>query len=204
MTTHLTDDEFAAAVAGLEIASQATEHLSSCVSCRQGAAELQRFVAERLDGIAAGAPDWQEQRHAVMARLVDKPAARYAPARRWLRPFLAAAAVLVVAVGVGLLMPPGAAAPPATDDLAVEQILAEVVNSSQFDPEAVRATYAAFQTARQKLENERFEMLLEVRQVLTTEQWQKLRELKRRAQQMRQQRHPGERPQGDRPPGGGI
>jgi protein CpxP len=82
--------------------------------------------------------------------------------------------------------------------------LAEVVNSSQFDPAAVRATYAAFQTARQKLENERFEMLLEVRQVLTTEQWQKLQELKRRAQQMRQQRRPGERPQGERPPGGGL
>jgi uncharacterized alpha-E superfamily protein len=47
-------------------------------------------------------------------------------------------------------------------------------------------------------------MLLDVRQVLTTEQWQKLQELKRRMQQMRQQRRPGERPQGERPPGGGL
>ncbi len=76
--------------------------------------------------------------------------------------------------------------------------LAEVVNSSDFDPEAVRAAYAVFQTARQKLENERFEMLLEVRQVLTNEQWQKLQELKRRMQQNRgQQRRPGQRPQGE-------
>ncbi len=83
--------------------------------------------------------------------------------------------------------------------------LAELVNSSDFDPEAVREAHAAFQTARHKLANERFEMLLEVRQVLTNEQWQKLEELKRRVQQNRgQQRRPGQRPQGERPPGGGI
>lgn len=83
--------------------------------------------------------------------------------------------------------------------------LAEVVNRSEFDPEAVRAAYVAFQTARQKLENARFDMLLDVRQVLTYEQWQKLQELKRRAQQMRgQQRRPGQRPQGERPPGSGL
>ena len=83
--------------------------------------------------------------------------------------------------------------------------LAEVVNSSRFDPQAVRAAYAAFQTARQKLENERFEMLLAVRQVLTNEQWQKLQEIKQRMKQMRgQQRRPGQRPQGERPQGGGF
>ena len=84
--------------------------------------------------------------------------------------------------------------------------LAEVVNSSEFDPEAVRAAYAAFQSARQKLENARFEMLLDVRQVLGYEQGQKLREVKRGVQQMRgQQRRPGgQRPQGERPQGGGY
>lgn len=76
--------------------------------------------------------------------------------------------------------------------------LAEAVNSSEFDPEAVRAAYAAFQAARQKLENARFEMLLDVRQVLTSEQWQKLQELKRYRQQMRGQ----QRPPGQRQPGG--
>ena len=76
--------------------------------------------------------------------------------------------------------------------------LAEVVNSSEFDPEAVRAAYAAFQSARQKLENARFEMLLDVRQVLSYEQWQKLQELKRFRQQMRSQ----QRPPGQRRPGG--
>lgn len=75
--------------------------------------------------------------------------------------------------------------------------LAEVVNSSQFDPEAVRTAYAAYQNARRQLENARFEMLLEVRQVLTNEQWQKLQEIKLRMQQMRgQQRRPGQRQPG--------
>ena len=85
--------------------------------------------------------------------------------------------------------------------------LAGTVDQQDFDPAPVRAAYAVFQTARQKLENERFEMLLEVRLILTYEQWQKIQEVKRRIEQNRQQRRPGprgqggQRPQGDRPPG---
>jgi Spy/CpxP family protein refolding chaperone len=85
--------------------------------------------------------------------------------------------------------------------------LAASVDQEDFDPMPVRAAHAVFQTARQKLENERFEMLIEVRQVLTYEQWQKIQEVKRRIEQNRQQRRPGQRgqggqrPQGDRPPG---
>ena len=87
--------------------------------------------------------------------------------------------------------------------------LAESVDQQEFDPAPVRAAYAAFQTARKKLENERFEMLLEVRKILTYEQWQKIEEIKQRIKQNRpqQQRRPGDRgeggqrPQGDRPPG---
>ena len=86
--------------------------------------------------------------------------------------------------------------------------LAQSVDQREFDPAPVRAAYALFQTARQKLENERFEMLLDVRLMLTYEQWQKIEEVKQRMRQNRsQQRRPGERgqggqgPQGDRPPG---
>jgi anti-sigma factor RsiW len=126
MNTHLTDDDFTAVVAGHEVTSQAAEHLASCVSCRQEVSELQRSISERRQGMGAETPDWQQQRREVMARLADQPSPQLAPAGRWLRPLLAAAAVLVVAVGLGLLMPPGAVTPPATDDLAIEQILAEV------------------------------------------------------------------------------
>ena len=69
--------------------------------------------------------------------------------------------------------------------------LAEVVDRDEFDPVPVRSAFAVFQTARQKLENERFEMLLAVRQVLTTEQWRKIQEIKKRVQQNRPQRQPG-------------
>ena len=84
--------------------------------------------------------------------------------------------------------------------------LADSVDQQDFDPTPVRAAYAVFQTARQKLENERFEMLLEVRLVLTYEQWRKIEEIKQRMKQNRpqQQRRPGagsQRPQGERPPG---
>jgi Spy/CpxP family protein refolding chaperone len=82
------------------------------------------------------------------------------------------------------------------------------VDQLDFDPAPVRVAYARFQTARQKLENERFEMLLEVRQILSYEQWQKIEEIKRRLMQNRsQERRPGargegfQRPQGERPPG---
>jgi anti-sigma factor RsiW len=125
MKTHVTDEVLAAVVAGLEVSPEAAEHLSSCLSCRHEVAELRRFVADRRDGMAAESPDWRRQRREVMARLADTPTDS-ATARWWLRPLLAAAAVLVVAVGVSLLMPHGGTTPPATDDLAVEQILAEV------------------------------------------------------------------------------
>jgi len=83
--------------------------------------------------------------------------------------------------------------------------LASTVDQREFDPEPVRAAYAVFQSARHKLENERFEMLLEVRQVLTYEQWRKIEEAKKRIQQNRpEQRRPGpgnQRPPGERQPG---
>lgn len=80
--------------------------------------------------------------------------------------------------------------------------LAASVDQEVFDPAPVRAAHAVFQTARRKLENERFEMLIEVRQILTYEQWQKIQDVKRRLQQNREQRRPGARgQQGRRPPG---
>ena len=83
--------------------------------------------------------------------------------------------------------------------------LADSVDREVFDPEPVRAAFAVFQTARHRLENERFEMLLEVRQILTYEQWRTIQDVKKRIKQNRmEQRRPGARggtPQRDRPPG---
>ena len=89
--------------------------------------------------------------------------------------------------------------------------LAELVDRTDLDPDAVRKAFAAFQTARQRLENERFEMLLAVRATLTGEQWQELLEMKRQLDRLRENRPPGDRmqrpPYGDRPQrpeGGGF
>jgi Spy/CpxP family protein refolding chaperone len=48
-----------------------------------------------------------------------------------------------------------------------------------FQPAKVREAFRVMQQARVKLETERFEMLLKVRQVLSADQWHKLHELLR-------------------------
>ena len=68
--------------------------------------------------------------------------------------------------------------------------LAESVKRDEFDPAAVRTAHAAFQRARSKLENERFEMLLAVRGVLSAEQWASIQEMQHQ-QGKRGQRRPG-------------
>lgn len=84
--------------------------------------------------------------------------------------------------------------------------LEKEVDQNDFDPDGVRAAFAAFQKARHQLENERFEMLLSVRQVLTPEQWNRLAGLRDRLDQSRQRRmRPGDSPGAPdrRPPGAG-
>lgn len=87
-----------------------------------------------------------------------------------------------------------------------ELALAELVGRAELDQPAVRAAFAAFQQARQRLELERFELLLAVRQVLNPEQWEKLQLMNRRARQMMEERRGAEPPPGARRPlrpGGG-
>jgi Spy/CpxP family protein refolding chaperone len=69
--------------------------------------------------------------------------------------------------------------------------LAELVDRDVVDPDQVRQAFAALQKARQRLENERFELLLAVRQSLTREQW---RELGRMRQEFNQRQGDVPRP----------
>lgn len=126
MNTHLSDDDFAAAVAGLDVDTGVREHLASCVGCRQQVADVQVYVADRRRAFETEAPDWELQRKNVMALLTDAPAAARPSGSRWLRPVLAVAAALLVAVGLRLAAPPSEVVPPVDDDLPIEQILAEV------------------------------------------------------------------------------
>jgi len=81
--------------------------------------------------------------------------------------------------------------------------LGDLVDRDEFDPVAVRKAHAAFQAARQKLENERFEMLLAVRGTLSAEQWRSLLEIRRFMERMREERRPDEGAPGMRPSPGG-
>jgi Spy/CpxP family protein refolding chaperone len=79
--------------------------------------------------------------------------------------------------------------------------LAAAARREEFEEDAVRDAYRAFRSARGKLEDERFEMLVAVRRVLTAEQWSSLQELRRRAPQGRQSPDGGGRRPGGSPPG---
>jgi len=127
MNTHLEDDEITLAVAGLELAPAAEGHLSSCLSCRRRVEAVRELIDERRRLLAADAPDWQRQRQEILLRLPPAALDRPHRGRHWLRPLLAAAAVLLVAIGVRILWAPAPPAPPpAAAELPVEEILAEV------------------------------------------------------------------------------
>ncbi len=85
--------------------------------------------------------------------------------------------------------------------------LGELARSENFDEQAVRKAWAEYQVARQKLENERFDLLVAIRKVLSAQQWKKLDELKRQYRQrrlpperQRPGRNPYRRPAGQLPP----
>jgi len=77
--------------------------------------------------------------------------------------------------------------------------LARLVGEPEFAPDPVRAAFADFQRARQALERERFEMLLSVREVLTSEQWLQIQDIRRALR--RRQWQSGDGPPRGRPPG---
>lgn len=127
MNRHLEDHQITAAVAGLEVDPVAEEHLASCLSCRQRVAAMGELIADRRRELVAEAPDWERQRKEIFLRLPDAPAAVPFHRKRWVRPLLAAAAVLVMAIGVRMLWAPRAPVVPAAEgEIAIEEILAEV------------------------------------------------------------------------------
>jgi Spy/CpxP family protein refolding chaperone len=79
--------------------------------------------------------------------------------------------------------------------------LRAAAEAEPFDAAKVRAAFREVQQARTRLENERFESLLRVREVLNAEQWRRLRELTRAAVRERvQERRGGQGGPPARPP----
>lgn len=134
MSQHLEESVITAAVAGLELDPGAREHLETCVHCRSRAAAMRRLIESRRGQMLIREPDWQAQRAAILGRLhssAPRPARQaeglvsIRAQRRWLRPLLAAAAVLMAATGLLVVNQPWQ---PVTSqaEVPVEQILAEV------------------------------------------------------------------------------
>jgi len=69
--------------------------------------------------------------------------------------------------------------------------LRAAADGQPFDAKRVRDAFGVLQQARTKLEAQRFEMLLKTREVLTADQWQKLRELARERRMERMERGKG-------------
>jgi hypothetical protein len=127
MTNHLDEREISAAVAGLELAGPAAEHVESCLECRRRVADTAQLIGRRRAEQTAGEPDWEAARAAVLAQLPGVESERAASRRlRWWQPLAATAAVVAVAVAVALLAPDRVAVDPSESELPVEEILAEV------------------------------------------------------------------------------
>jgi len=125
MKTHLDDHEMTTAMSGLELEPAAEEHLASCLSCRQQVSSMRELIDARRQSLEAGVPNWDQQRQEVLLRLSSASTAgeRY---RRWVRPLLAIAAILVAAIGLRVLWTPPPADRATNAEIPVEQILAEV------------------------------------------------------------------------------
>lgn len=125
MTTHLKPDQIDAAIAGLEIEPEVQTHLDTCVRCRTEVAEFGRLIESRRGELAADEPDWALQIQEIMGRLPIETAASRRARPGWMRPVLAVAATLIVAVGIGVVRWERPAQPPAAE-VAVDEILAEM------------------------------------------------------------------------------
>jgi len=123
MSAHLNERDLDTVVAGLGLSREAEEHLADCLVCRRRVAKTGDLIEARRRSILAGAPVWESQRSAILARLDESAVVPVGRQKRWLRPMLAAAAVLL-ATGIGLHRMPGGGVEQA--EVPVEQILAQV------------------------------------------------------------------------------
>jgi len=127
MNSHLDEQHVTAAVAGLDLEPGTEEHLATCLSCRQQVAAFKDLIDARGEQMAAEMPDWDRQRAEILLRLPADPEGRSVKNRRWLRPFLAAAAAVIVIVGLELLWSPAPTGDPVVElEVPIEQILADV------------------------------------------------------------------------------
>jgi hypothetical protein len=127
MNNHLEEHEITTAMAGLELDEAASEHLQSCLNCRQRVAAMRDAIEGRKRQLEAEAPNWEQQREQILRRVPSTLTLQPSRRRSWTRPLLAVAAVVVVAIGLRALWSPAPTVEPVgASELPVEEILAEV------------------------------------------------------------------------------
>ena len=127
MNRHLNDEDLAAAVAGIEVGADVTDHLASCLHCRASVTEMRDLLASRRAQLVSPEPDWQVQQEQILERVAEVGARPPGAPRRWRAAVLAAAAAVLLAVGIASLTPsPERSLGAGAHDLQVEQVLAEV------------------------------------------------------------------------------
>jgi hypothetical protein len=127
MNRHLDDQEIAAVASGVELEGWPKDHLASCLSCQQEVRALRTMVDTRREQLVEESPDWKRQKQEILLRLPQVQTSSRVQRSRWFRPLLAAAAVVLVAVGLGVLRPSSQNGGDLTgEEVPVEQILADV------------------------------------------------------------------------------
>ncbi len=127
MNRHLDDHEMASAAAGLTLEPEKLAHLEGCVSCRGSVTQFLDQVNKRRRAMEEETPDWDAQLKRILDALPPAPVTSIAVRRRWLRPLLAAAATLTIAIGTGLFIHQNGSAPASSPrpEIGVEEILAQ-------------------------------------------------------------------------------
>ena len=69
MTTHLDDSELSEYLASTTLDQNTKDHLGSCVVCRRRLQTFRNAVAEHRRALMENAPDWEEQKQAILVRL---------------------------------------------------------------------------------------------------------------------------------------
>lgn len=127
MTNHLNEWEASAAAAGLDLEEARQEHLRHCLVCRSSIAAFGETIDLRRQDLAQTRPDWEGQRAAILRRMAEGGSSvrRVSPSR--LRPLLAAAATVVLAVAGGAFITRSGPAPTPTAQpaIAIEEILSQ-------------------------------------------------------------------------------
>jgi hypothetical protein len=123
---HLDDAAFERLLVGRPVSLEDRQHLDHCLACRRELEVVRHALSEEREELVHDKPDWNAQRRAILDRIPASSVIPMPRPPRRARHLMAAAATLLVALGVGWLVRPGGEIAPqsAAEPVPVEEILA--------------------------------------------------------------------------------